>query len=155
MDDTSTTLTAHLTHRGGYQFDVAFDEVKRSLRVDEMPPLGEAAGPNPARLLASAVGHCLSASLIYCLGRQHIPVRSMQTAVEGTLIRNEKGRLRIGELRVKLSPQFESTEQTRIARCLDLFEDFCVVTQSVRHGIPVSVEVDAGTENPQVASPAA
>ena len=29
----------------------------------------------------------------------------------------------------------------RLKRCLDLFEDFCVVTASVRQGIPVSVEV--------------
>jgi hypothetical protein len=28
-----------------------------------------------------------------------------------------------------------------LPRCLDLFEDFCVVTASVRQGIPVTVEV--------------
>lgn len=152
MSDQSSTFSAHLTHRGGYQFDVAFNEVEPTLHVDEMPPLGEGAGPNPARLLASAVGHCLSASFLYCVGRQRIAVSSMETAVEGTMVRNENGRLRIGELRVKLAPLFESAEQARIARCLDLFEDFCVVTQSVRQGISVSVDIEVGTQGAEVGS---
>lgn len=155
MADHPGTFSARLTHRGGYQFDVAFDDVERTLHLDEMPPLGEAAGPNPARLLASALGHCLSASFLYCVGRQRIAVSSMETAVEGTMVRNENGRLRIGELRVKLAPRFESAEQARLARCLDLFEDFCVVTQSVRQGIAVSVNVEFGTHGAEVASPAA
>jgi hypothetical protein len=28
-----------------------------------------------------------------------------------------------------------------LGRCLEQFEDFCVVTESVRHGIPVGVRV--------------
>ena len=31
-----------------------------------------------------------------------------------------------------------------MARCKDLFEDFCVVTASIRQGIPVEVELMDG-----------
>jgi hypothetical protein len=30
-------------------------------------------------------------------------------------------------------------------RCLELFQDFCIVTESVRQGIPVSVDVAPAT----------
>jgi hypothetical protein len=40
-------------------------------------------------------------------------------------------------------------------RCLEQFEDFCIVTQSIRQGIPVSVSVvDAIGKVAAVAQPA-
>ena len=61
-------FAVNLTLRDGYSFDVEFaDGEGPPLIVDELPPLGEANGPNPARLLAAAVGSCLSASLLFCL----------------------------------------------------------------------------------------
>ena len=35
----------------------------------------------------------------------------------------------------------ELAGSARMKRCLNLFEDFCVVTASIREGIPVNVEV--------------
>ena len=131
-----------LDHREGYQFTVDFPgEPAPPLLVDEAVPLGAGAGPNPARLLATAIGHCLSASFLFCVRKQRIEIGAMRTTVEGTLVRNERGRLRIGEIRVRLSPELTAEEQGRITRCLELFEDFCLVTESVRHGVEVKVEV--------------
>jgi len=47
-------------------------------------------------------------------------------------------------------------EMPRQERCLEQFEDFCIVTESVRRGIPVAVTVvDAvGKVVRQTASPA-
>ncbi|HEX6135492.1 MAG TPA: OsmC family protein [Longimicrobiales bacterium] len=131
-----------LTWRNGYEFEVDFEqEGVAALITDEPPPLGAAAGPNPARLLAAAVGNCMSASLKFCLERARIEVQGLKTTVEGTLVRNERGRLRIGSLRVRLHPTLEPEALERIARCLDVFEDFCIVGQSVRDGIDIDVEV--------------
>ncbi|KAA0223430.1 OsmC family peroxiredoxin [candidate division KSB1 bacterium] len=124
-----------------YQFKAVFDQEHLApIILDEPPPLGQNKGPNPSRLLAAAVGDCLSASLLFCLQRAKIEVKNVTTEVAGTLVRNEKGRLRIGRLDVRIIVDI-AEEQQRIVRCLDLFEDFCIVTASVRQGIPVNVVV--------------
>jgi organic hydroperoxide reductase OsmC/OhrA len=131
-----------LDWRQGYEFAVDFGlEGVPELVTDEPPPLGSAGGPNPARLLAAAVGNCMSASLKYCLERAHVELQDLTTRVDGTIVRNERGRLRIDSLRVRLEPTLEPEARERIGRCLQVFEDFCIIGQSVRQGIDVAVEV--------------
>jgi uncharacterized OsmC-like protein len=142
MTDSSFGLS--LTLQRGYAFTVDFglDGVP-DLTLDEPAPLGEGCGPNAARLIAAAVGNCLAASLAFCLRRSRIQVKQLRATVEGTFARNERGRLRIGEIRVKLAPDVAPEDRDRMSRCLDLYEDFCIVTESVRNGFPVTVEVEA------------
>jgi hypothetical protein len=66
----------------------------------------------------------------------------MKARVEGTLERNDRGRLRVGHVRVVLQPTIGGAALDRLGRCNELFEDFCVVTQSVREGITVDVAVE-------------
>ncbi len=142
MSTTGGQFTVDLTLRDGYAFNVEFaDGGGPPLVVDELPPLGEANGPNPARLLAAAIGSCLSSSLLFCLRKSRIEVANLRTTVEGAIVRNERGRLRIGSMRVRLAPELTPEQRERMGRCLDLFQDFCIVTESVREGIAVDVEV--------------
>lgn len=128
--------------REGYEFRADFPGTDLApLVLDEPPPLGAGRGPNAARLLAAAVAHCLSASALYCLRRARVAVRRLHADVHGTLVRNERGRLRLGTLQVTLRPEVEPGARERLSRCLELFEDFCVVTQSVRAGLDVQVTV--------------
>ena len=143
--DESFTFTMDL--QDGYRFLVDFDQERvPPLLIDEPEPLGEGVGPNAARVLAAAVGNCLSASALYCLRRAHIDIHGMHTTVSGSLERNDAGRLRIGGIEVRIEPVVEQSEQPRMRRCLELFEDFCVVTASVRHGIQVDVAVAPTSE---------
>ena len=136
-----TQFKVTLVRRHGYEFLADFHEPGVSeLTLDEPPPLGEGRGPNAVRVLAAAVGTCLSASLVSCLERAHVPVTDMDATVEGELTRNAQGRLRVKGLQVKLAPRV-GVDPSRLERCLGLFEDYCIVTQSVREGIDVKVEV--------------
>ncbi len=135
-----SSVEVDLALEEGYRFRVDFGAGEQTLVMDEPPPLGEDAGPNAARMLAAAVGNCLSASLLFCLRRARVDVRAVRTTARASLVRNERGRLRVGEIRVSIRPEIAG-DRSRVDRCLGLFEDFCVVTESVRRGLPVTAEV--------------
>ncbi len=141
---TEHEFAVSLTLRQGMEFGVRFDDANLPvLTMDEPAPVGDNEGPNATRVLAAAIGNCLGASLLFCLRRAHIEVRGLEVRVRGTLTRNERGRLRIAKIDVRLDPDVSPEARTRMGRCLELFEEFCIVTQSVRGGIDVEVDVAA------------
>lgn len=135
-------FTIELEQLQGYEFKVRFDlDGVAPLLVDETPPVGEGRGPSPSRMLTAAAANCLSASLLYCVTKNQPPDGSLRAHATCTLERNPKGRLRIAAIDVRLTLAAELEQAVRTKRCLDLFEDFCVVSASLRDGFPVSVAV--------------
>lgn len=140
-----------LRQQEGYRFTVKFDQPELpALMVDEPPPLGTGAGPDPARLLGVAVANCLAASLLFALrkfGNEPGPLRAL---ADVALVRNDQGRLRIPRIEVELHLGVPWGALRHANRALAQFEDYCVVTQSVRAGIEVLVQVldSAGTLMP-------
>jgi len=141
------TFEVTVSRQDRYRFRVDFGDGSGAvLEMDEPEPLGEGAGPNAARVLAAAVGNCLSASLLFCLDRARIDVADVRTTVTGSIVRNEQGRLRLGPLRVRIDPDIQAASPARLERCLGIFEDFCTVTASARAGLDVEVDVQAPKE---------
>ena len=141
------TFQVTLARRGGYRFEIDFgDGSGATLHMDEPSPLGEGSGPNAARVLAAAVGNCLTASLLFCLVKARIDVGEVRTQVTGSIVRNESGRLRLGPLKVRIEPELGDAAPARWDRCREIFQDFCIVTESVRSGLVVDVEVAAPVE---------
>jgi len=140
--EAETGFTLTLDSREGYEQVADFHLGSVApLLVDEPVPLGAGNGPNPSRRLGAALGSCLGASLLFCLRKARIDVQGLHTTVEGVMGRNERGRLRIRSISVRLEPVIPLADHHRMARCVEIFEDFCVVTASVRPGIDVHVEV--------------
>ena len=140
-------ITTRLEQVKDYEFQVNFDkEGLHPITMDEPKPLGQEAGPNASRVLSSAIGHCLSASLLFCLQKSRIPLKHVSTRVHTTLARNEKGRWRVKEIKVDIKADpINEEDRKRMKPCLDVFEDFCIVTQSVRKGINVQATVNGPT----------
>jgi hypothetical protein len=55
--------------------------------------------------------------------------------------RNDRKRLRVTRIEVRLIVADVVKEAPRFPRCKDLFEDFCVVSASIRQGIPMLVAI--------------
>jgi uncharacterized OsmC-like protein len=130
--------------KNGYQFLVRFDDVPGApkLLCDEPPPLGDGKGPNPAAVLAAAVGNCLAASFVYCLRKARVEPTGLTARVTSHVARDGRGRFRIAAIDVALSPEGMTADGNSTKRCEEIFEDFCTVTASIRQGIPVSVSLD-------------
>ncbi|MEW5881656.1 MAG: OsmC family protein [Pseudomonadota bacterium] len=142
----SMSFTLELEQLQDYEFRVKFDwPTVPDLLLDEPAPLGRSAGPNAARLIGAAVANCLTSSLLFCMRKFKQSPGALRAEVRGELKRNERGRLRIGRFDVTIRLAEPASAIAHFDRCLAQFEDFCVVTESVRHGIPVGVRVvDAG-----------
>jgi len=138
-------IHTHLLHEGGYKFSVSFDEqdIEGKLHMDEPPPVGRGEGPTAAMMLSSAVGHCLTSSLLFCLEKSRAKVERIEADLVTNLARNEKGRWRIAGIKVNIRVKSGDTDAEKLARCKGIFEDFCIVTESVRHGTKVDVEVES------------
>ncbi len=139
MEDKEISVSLELVK--DYEFKVTFDRGLADLLMDEPPPLGAGNGPNASKVLSAAVANCLSASLLFCLSKIRVKPKELKTTVTTKIVRNENKRLRLGSSHVTITLGFDPESRDRLGRCLDLFEDYCVVTQSVRAGIDVSVEV--------------
>lgn len=111
------------------------------LVMDEPEPVGGGVGPNASRVLAAAIGNCLSASLLFCLRRSKAEVSGMRATVRGVRARNQESRWRIREMEVEINPEVPEEHLKQLERCAEIFEDFCIVSQSVRQGIPIKVTV--------------
>lgn len=136
------TFTVSLKQQEKFAFKVNWQQDSlEPLLTDEPKPLGEGKGPNPTRMLAAAVANCLSASLLFALGKFGNELTGLEASIEGTIERNDDKRWRIALLEVQIKLPQEVAKINFAERTLQQFESFCVVTESVREGIPVRLSV--------------
>jgi uncharacterized OsmC-like protein len=126
----------------GYEFRVKFDkEHHQPMSMDEPAPLGKDSAPNAARMLAAAIGNCLSASLLFASKKQGLNLMGLHTEVKVEIVKNENRRLRIGKVVVAIDPGLKPEEMEKARAAAAMFEDFCTVTASIRQGIPVEASI--------------
>lgn len=122
-----------------YKFEVDFGEFGQII-TDEHEPVGHGEGPGPSQLLAAAVANCLAASLMFAIRKYKGDPGQVTAKVQGDMERVD-GRLRISAMQVELNLGQAAEDIDKLDRVLEQFENFCVVTQSVRSGIHVDVTV--------------
>ena len=140
----SHTVSITVTQQSNYQFLVDFGAALPKLLADEPAPIGEGSGPSPSHLLLAAVANCLSSSLYFALQKFKQDAGGITTTATARIDRNEENRLRVLDIAVTLRLGKSGAEIGHLDRILSQFEPFCTVSQSVRHGIPISVAVEDG-----------
>jgi uncharacterized OsmC-like protein len=139
-------IETKLKRISGHKFEVEFDSPQYpKLIVDEPEPVGNGEGPNPIRLLSVAVGHCIGSSLVYCLDRARVKVEELETKVNAELVKCEKGYWRVEKIGIKIFFRVAEEGRERVPHCLELFEEYCTVTQVLRLGTQVAVDVELGS----------
>lgn len=99
-------------------------------------------GPNPSRMLGLAILGCLSASFIFCLKKRELTLENLNAEAEVIIARNEKGFWRVKKINVDINSQIDDPEtRKRADQCRKMFENYCLVTQAVREGIDVEVNL--------------
>lgn len=144
-----------LEHADHYRFVSQASEDGRlhgeAYASDEPDPVGEASGPSTPALLASALGHCLSASLLEALRHAHLEIRGWETEAVAVVAPNPAGLPRIDHVDVTIRPLLAQANP-RMDRCAEVFERHCTVTSSVRQGIDVRVNVEWRIDQPAEAA---
>jgi organic hydroperoxide reductase OsmC/OhrA len=141
MSQTSSRPASHLEWDSRYRFRVSFAPGQPTWITDEPQPLGLGEGPAPTEMLAAAVGNCLASSFLFCVRKARIEPRGLTVDV-GLKTERVEGRLRIAAMEVHMEPELEDADRARVGPCLEMFESFCTVTESVRRGIPVNLLVE-------------
>ena len=100
-------------------------------------------GPNPSRMLGMAILGCLSASFIFCLKKRNLTIDDLKAEAEVTIARNQKGFWRVKKIDVNIDVKIDDPEtRKRADQCRKMFEQYCAVTQAVREGIDVEVNLN-------------
>jgi organic hydroperoxide reductase OsmC/OhrA len=135
-------IQVKLVQQADFRFAADFGSAAIPVLItDEPAPLGGGQGPNPEQMLGTAVANCLSASLLFAMRKFKNDPSPLQAVATVNAVRNPQNRMRIGSIAVDLRLGVAASTITSLDRILAQFEDFCVVTQSVRSAIPVSVRV--------------
>lgn len=144
-DQKERRFQVNLKHQTRYRFVSQASEDGRlhgePYVSDEPDPVGEASGPSTPALLASAIGHCLSASLFEALRRAHIEVFGFETEAVAVVKPNAEGLPRIDHVDVRLCPLVKDQSE-RSKRCAEIFEKHCTVCASLRKALDIRVSVD-------------
>jgi uncharacterized OsmC-like protein len=134
----------HLRHLDGYRFETQASEDGvphgPSFVSDEPDPVGDNTGPATPALLATAVGHCLSASLLETSRKARLAITGIETQATAVVRPNGDGNPRIARIEVALFPRLHE-DNPRRQQCEAVFQNYCTVSSSLKPAIDIQVAV--------------
>lgn len=117
--------------------------------MDEPPEFhGNDRGPSSAEFLLTSIAGCQGTSFQFCLQKFNIEVEEMVVNVESEMHHvwydeYEREILNITNISVTIDVKLKNPEdEENLLECFNLFQKFCVVSTSIRRGIPIDVQLN-------------
>ena len=104
---------------------------------------GENKGPSPVEYFLIGVGGCMGSTFTYCLQKQDIEIESLEIVVDGHLKHaGSKMSLQLVKIDAEILLTVKNGESPdKIEHCLKTFREYCIVSNSLTHGIPIEIKV--------------
>ncbi|MFX1388862.1 MAG: OsmC family protein [Promethearchaeota archaeon] len=100
-------------------------------------------GPSPTKLLALSVLGCLAASFAFCIQKKNLFLSNLDGIATVTIARNNEGFWRIKKIDTKLIVKTnDPIIKKRINQCKKFFEQYCIISESIRKGIDLDVIIE-------------
>lgn len=140
----SKFFEAELNWIKNFVFEITVDDFPK-FYMDELQPVGEDSAPNPADYLLVSVGGCIASSFLYSALKFSIPLKKLQVKVRGEYVR-KNNRIRVGKINVELHIDLdvEKTSYEDLELCVNAFRKYCIISESVKEGIPMDISLVIG-----------
>ncbi|MFX1501576.1 MAG: OsmC family protein [Promethearchaeota archaeon] len=100
-------------------------------------------GPSPVKLLGLSVLSCLAASFEFCIEKKNLFLSDLEGRAEVTVARNTNKFWRIKKIDVEIVPKIDNPELlNRVNQCKKLFEQYCIISESLKKGIEINVNLE-------------
>lgn len=99
-------------------------------------------GTFSTKLLALSVLGCFAASFEFYLQKKEFSLSDLDGKAEVTLARNDKGFWRVKKIDIEILPKVDNPKMhKRTDQCKKLFEQYCIISESLRKGFEVNVNL--------------
>ncbi|MHA1688818.1 MAG: OsmC family protein [Promethearchaeota archaeon] len=97
-------------------------------------------GPSAIEYLLTSIGGCLGTSFVYCLQKKRVKIEDLSLEIEGIMKHgNEDIHLRLIQVNVDIQYKISEQYSQELEACLKTFQEYCVLTNTIIMGIPISV----------------
>ena len=131
--------TQEMTHKQPFTFDADHPAVL----------VGQDNGPTPVEYLLHALAACLTAGIANIAAARGIELTSVESTVEGDIdllgiLGLSDGSVRNGYQQIKVSFKLRGDDPEKLRKVVEQSRQRSAVYDVVTHGVPVTIEVDAG-----------
>ena len=131
-----------LKHREGCMFDARFRTKEGDLLMREPFGIGIDYGPEAVTLFTMSAAYCMAASLNYYLAKARVLPTTLRAKGHVEMRLTDEHYRRIKCLDIDIRIEVAEKEHKRLERALSRFNDFCIITESIRGSFPVRVQVE-------------